>query len=58
MNVIWGFANFVVGYLLLLTFTSAGETRSYADLGAIGAGVLVMGLMLASHFGKVRGNYS
>jgi hypothetical protein len=58
VNVIWGFANFVVGYLLLLTFTNAGEPRSYADLGAIGAGVIVMGAMLASHFGKVRGNHS
>ena len=54
VNVLWGFANFVVGYLLLLTY--AFGPRSYADLGAIGAGILVMGVMLASHFGKVRGN--
>ncbi|HUJ02851.1 MAG TPA: hypothetical protein VLW75_04370 [Rhizomicrobium sp.] len=54
VNVIWGFANFVVGYLLLLTFTQEGEARSYADLGAIAAGVFLMGVMLATHFGRVR----
>jgi hypothetical protein len=56
VNVLWGFANLVVGYLLLLTFMHTGEARSYADLGAIAGGVLVMGAMLARHFGKVRGN--
>jgi hypothetical protein len=56
-NVIWGFANFVVGYLLLLTFTN-GAPRAYADLAAIAAGVIVMGVMLARHFGRVRGNQS
>ncbi len=58
VNVLWGFANLAVGYLLLLTFMGPAEERSYADLGAIAGGVLVMGLMLARHFGRVRGNRS
>lgn len=55
-NVLWGFANLVAGYLLLVSFTHTGEERSYADLAAIAAGVLVTGVMLALHFGRVRGN--
>jgi len=58
VNVVWGFANFVVGYLLLLTFTVEGAARSYDDLASIAAGVLVMGVMLARHFGRVRGPQS
>lgn len=56
VNVLWGFANLIVGYLMLLTFTHAGGERSYGDLGAIAGGVLAMGIMLAVHFGRVRGN--
>lgn len=54
LNVVWGFANFAVGYVLVMLH--AVEPRGNADIAAIGSGVLVMGLFLGAHFGKVKGN--
>jgi len=50
MNVIWGFANLVGGLLLLHFFWPL----NWWGWELLGAGVLVMALQLASHFGKVR----
>ena len=56
-NLIWGFANFVVGYVLLVLWSPADNgARPWIDIAAIALGVLAMGLMLSSHFGRVRGN--
>jgi hypothetical protein len=54
VNVMWGFANFVVGYLLVKL--DATEPRGVLDIVAIAAGVLVMGVFLGLHFGRVKGN--
>jgi hypothetical protein len=54
VNVLWGFANLVVGYLLL---TGVGHCSFGPSLDAlvVGLGVLATGLGLARHFGTVRG---
>ena len=50
VNVVWGFANLVAG-LVLLHYFWPWEAAGWVVLGA---GALAMGVMLASHFGKVR----
>ncbi len=54
VNVVWGFANFVVGYVLVMLH--AMSPRDPADIIAIAAGVLVTGVFLGAHFGRVKGN--
>lgn len=53
VNVFWGMANLVIGYLLI---TGVGDFRMGLTLDALlfGAGLLVMGSFCAAHFGKVR----
>jgi len=50
VNVIWGFGNLVGGLLLLRYYWPISGTGWVV----FGAGALVMGVQLASHFGKVR----
>ena len=52
VNVLWGAINLAVGYLLVLR---VGEfhMRQILCVVALGAGVLLMGLNLARHFGAV-----
>jgi len=53
VNVLWGWANFVIGGVLLRIFfppLPPPPTVSAATL----LGVLVMAVLLARHFGKVR----
>ena len=54
VNVLWGFANIVVGYLLLCRVGNfaLGDT---SEVIALGLGSLVMGLFLARHFGPLHG---
>lgn len=54
LNVVWGFANFAVGYALVMLHSQT--PRNMPDIAAIGLGVLAAGLFLGSHFGKVKGN--
>lgn len=54
VNVLWGFGNVVVGAFLVEAW--AEYPRELPDLITIALGALVMGLMLANHFGKVKGN--
>ena len=54
VNVVWGFANFVVGYVLVMLHLQ--NPRGVADIAAIALGVLATGLFLGAHFGKVKGN--
>lgn len=54
VNVLWGFGNLIVGYLLLTRYEQT--PRSYADIAVIALGMLVTGIALALHFGRVRGN--
>ena len=53
VNVVWGFANLVAGALLLCYFWPYGA-QCCVGWSALWAGVLVLGVMMASHFGKVR----
>jgi hypothetical protein len=54
VNVIWGWANFVVAGVLLHYFWPT-VIRPPLLLGAVGAlGALLVALYLANHFGKVR----
>ena len=53
VNVLWGWGNLAVGYALCRM--GHFDLRSVADAGSIGAGVLLMGVMLARTFGKLHG---
>jgi hypothetical protein len=50
VNVVWGFANFAVG-VLLLHFHAPQDLLAWALLGV---GALLLAVMLAWHFGKVQ----
>jgi hypothetical protein len=54
VNVLWGFFNAVVGYLLVVRVGSF-ELRSTNHVVAFGLGVLLISLQLAQHFGKFNG---
>jgi len=55
VNVVWGFANLVVAYLLICR-VGAFDLRSTADAGALGLGMLA--LVLARRFGRFNGGNS
>ncbi len=54
VNVLWGLFNLAVGYLLVCR---VGEfnLRKTRHVLVVGAGILVMSLMLAVHFGRLHG---
>lgn len=54
VNVLWGFFNLVVGYLLVVRVGSF-DLRSTTDVLALGAGVLLISLQGAQHFGRFNG---
>ena len=54
VNVLWGFLNVVIGYLLVCR-VGAFALRNAADVAALGAGALVMALFAARHFGRFHG---
>jgi hypothetical protein len=54
VNVLWGFFNAVVGYALVLR-VGRFDMRSASDMLALGAGVLLIGLQSARHFGQFHG---
>jgi hypothetical protein len=53
VNVVWGWLNFVIGGALVLYFFPP-LPPPFGLCMALAIGALVMGLSLASHFGKVR----
>ncbi len=57
VNVLWGFSNFAVSYLLICR---VGEfsLRSTTHVAALGLGLLLMGLMGARLFGRYHGGNS
>lgn len=57
VNVLWGFLNLVVGYILVCRVGDF-NLRSTGDAIAFGAGVLLIGLMLALSFGRSNGGNS
>jgi hypothetical protein len=54
VNVLWGFFNAIIGYVLLLHVGNF-NLRSYADLCAPAVGALLIALFCARHFGQFHG---
>jgi hypothetical protein len=54
VNVIWGFFNAVVGYLLV-TRVGTFNPMATSDMVAFGMGVLLISIFSARHFGQFHG---
>jgi len=54
VNVLWGFFNLVVGYLLICRVGSF-DLRATADVVTAGSGALLMSLLAARMFGRLHG---
>jgi hypothetical protein len=54
VNIVWGFFNLFVGYLLVCRVGSF-DLRSTSDVAALGLGGLLIGLFLARRFGRFHG---
>ncbi len=54
VNVLWGFVNLAVAYLLILRVGSF-DVRSIAAVGPLAVGALAMSLHAARHFGQFHG---
>ena len=54
VNVLWGFFNAVVGYVLVLR-VGTFHPRSITHILAFGLGVLLISINLARHFGQFHG---
>jgi len=51
VNVLWGFANFVIGYLLISCFGSFNPGLSFDSLAVL-IGALILAIQLSIAFGK------
>jgi ABC-type tungstate transport system substrate-binding protein len=54
VNVLWGFFNLAVGYVLVCRVGSFNLRKTQHVL-VLGAGILIMALMLAHAFGRFHG---
>ncbi|HEY9721334.1 MAG TPA: hypothetical protein V6D47_04930 [Oscillatoriaceae cyanobacterium] len=54
VNVLWGFFNLVVGYLLLVRVGNF-DWRAWDHVIALGLGILLIGVMSARLFGRFHG---
>jgi hypothetical protein len=54
VNVLWGFFNLVVGYVLVCRVGDF-DLKDTPDVAALGLGVLLLSLMLARQFGRFNG---
>lgn len=54
VNVLWGFSNLVIAYLLVLR-VGAFSLLDMTQVLTLGAGFLVMSVMHARHFGRFHG---
>jgi hypothetical protein len=54
VNVLWGFFNLTIGYLLVCRVGSF-DLRKTSHVLALGAGILAMSLNLAHYFGRFHG---
>jgi hypothetical protein len=54
VNVLWGLFNLAVGYLLVCRVGSF-DLRKTLHVLILGAGILIMSVMLAQHFGQFHG---
>ena len=57
VNVLWGFANFLIAYLLIARVGNF-DPRTADHVIAAGLGFLLMGLMAARQFGRFHGGNS
>jgi len=57
VNVVWGFFNAVVGYLLVARVGSF-DPRSLLNVFALAVGALLISLFAARHFGQFHGGNS
>jgi hypothetical protein len=57
VNVVWGFFNLAVGYLLVCRVGNF-DLRSTPDVAVLGLGVLLLSVAMARHFGKFNGGNS
>jgi hypothetical protein len=57
VNVLWGFFNLVVAYLLICCVGDF-DLRSTEDVVALGLGIFLLALFTARHFGKFNGGNS
>ena len=57
VNVLWGFFNAVVGYLLVVRVGDF-DLRSTSDVLALAIGALLISLFSARHFGQFHGGNS
>lgn len=57
VNVIWGFANFIIAYLLIVRVGNF-DLRVTNNAIALGVGVLFMGIISARLFGRFHGGNS
>jgi hypothetical protein len=56
VNVLWGFFNVVVGYMLVCRVGDFG-LKVTGDVIAFGLGILAMGLLCARLFGRLHGGH-
>jgi hypothetical protein len=54
VNVAWGLLNLFIAYLLLLRVGKFALKR-WPHLGVFAAGIILMSMMLAHHFGRLHG---
>lgn len=54
VNLLWGFANLVLAWLLLCRVGDF-DPRQLSDVAAPALGMLLIGLQLAWHFGRLNG---
>ena len=57
VNIVWGFFNVVVSYLLIL-HVGAFDLHSIPDVAAAGLGAFLISLFSGRHFGKFHGGNS
>ena len=57
VNVLWGFFNAVVGYILVVRVGNF-DLRSISDVLALAVGALLISLFSARHFGQFHGGNS
>lgn len=57
VNILWGWFNVVVGYVLVF-LVGDFNVRSFADVGPVIVGGLVISVFSARHFGRFHGGNS
>jgi len=57
VNVLWGFANLVFAYLLLLR-VGHFDLRSISCMAPLAGGALLISLVSARHFGELHGGHT